>query len=409
MHISVPFFPPFASSNVVRHSISIARSKTFNRRNIESPWYPAFMYTLMRLLEFEILDNRAGGVLEHVLYAQPHCDISVTRDIWEQHSLAQRALSTEFDDVTSQADEAHESDDDVGDGDQSSDYVYSGNEGSDVDEAAAEGVTLRPLPASRPVVDLTAQEDESWTAYILERERKEQAEVDADNMDFDRSFSSDSSGKTDADKGGVHTIPDISVAHTIAKGLRPDGLPRIIHQCIIIIEEDKPAPSRNDTPANVRQAVDGHFAVAYQQLALYIAVYFEKDPAAKAILAIASTGPYWRWIKVHRNQVPSLAFMKKYAHRMLDVEGVIDPDDFTDSNLFSSFIALWEPRESYELGTPPSDTALENLRANEIVPLVQACRGSRSRKIKPFDDGLETIDGAEEDGEAGMEMEMDVY
>lgn len=227
-------------------------------------------------------------------------------------------------------------------------------------------------------------------------------------MDFDRSFPSDSSGQTEPDEGGIHTIPDISVARTIAKGLRRDGHSRIIHQCIILIQDDKPAPPRTASPVKVSRAMYRHFSVAYQQLALYVAVYFEKEPAAKSVLAIASTGPYWRWMKVQPDQVPSLAFMNKYGHRMLDKQ-VVDPDDIADLILLSNFIKLFKTTESYELGKAPSDTALNKLRADEIVPLLRACSGfkpSRSQPLPP-DNIPQPIHSAEEDRDEGMDLDYD--
>lgn len=72
----------------------------------------------------------------------------------------------------SEPDDAHESDDDS-DGDHSGDYISFDDMNRKVDEGAAA---------------------EFWGIYALDRERKGQAKTDADSMDFDRSFSSDSSG-----------------------------------------------------------------------------------------------------------------------------------------------------------------------------------------------------------------------
>ncbi|KDQ24994.1 hypothetical protein PLEOSDRAFT_160972 [Pleurotus ostreatus PC15] len=113
-------------------------------------------------------------------------------------------------------------------------------------------------------------------------------------------------------------------------------------------------------------------------------------------------------MKVQPDQVPSLAFMNKVAHRRLDKQ-VVDPDDIADSILLSSFITLFKATKSYELGKAPSDTALNKLRADEIVPLLWACSGfkpSRSQPLPP-DNIPQPIHSAEEDTDEGMDVDYD--
>ncbi|KAL0945624.1 hypothetical protein HGRIS_014778 [Hohenbuehelia grisea] len=195
-------------------------------------------------------------------------------------------------------------------------------------------------------------------------------------MDADRSFDSQSSGRTEPDKDGIHIIPDFSVAHTVSKGLRRNGDLLVFHECITIILECKPAPSRSEYNRDnrnheLRQSLDE----AHKQLLLYLAVYFTKEPAAKSVIAVASSGSYWHWMKVEKHEVPSLYFMKRYGSARLSDLANVPVDDHEDYIRYFGLMDRWASLGSvYNLGKPESDQALMRMRAGDLISVLQECR-----------------------------------
>ncbi|KAL0957331.1 hypothetical protein HGRIS_001139 [Hohenbuehelia grisea] len=355
----------------MRHAKELARSMKFNRRNIESRWYSIFNHALMRLVEFDIFDDCMGR--EHALSIHPHCDVSVARDIWRQHYLAKLAMSSFFDAVDNDQSVKPKEDDD----DPSSDYEPSMDvDPEEINLLPSGNWTLRPLAAPEPPIEDNAElEDTSWAAFVAQCERVQRNEQEAANMDHDRSFESQSSGKTESDKDGVHTIPDFFAAHTVSKGLRRNGDPLVFHECIALILECKAAPSRSKANGpGYEHELRLHLEDAHEQLILYLAVHFTKEPAAKSVIAMASSGPYWHWMKVERGEVPSLQFVRKYQdlHRpdLLHVPA----EERNDCGLSLALMERWDNvGKAYNMGKPQSDEALMRMR-EDLISVVQECR-----------------------------------
>ncbi|KAL1733134.1 hypothetical protein EV714DRAFT_246964 [Schizophyllum commune] len=196
---------------------------------------------------------------------------------------------------------------------------------------------------------------------------------------------SDTSRKTDKDKKGFHRKPDFCITHTISANMRStpangeDAELHAVryeihcgrqtqHRCIILIEEDKRAPSRKLTGRQRAIEVKGELSSATFQLITYMSAYFYAVPHSPGVIGRVTSGIYWKWLLVKPKDVPKYDPIAREPRR--------DPPNET---LHDLLIKQYSNAPTYYLGSNISDTALNDMRTR-LYTLARDCTNAHENK-----------------------------
>ena len=193
---------------------------------------------------------------------------------------------------------------------------------------------------------------------------------------------SDTSRKTLKDKKAISRYPDFAIAHTISAKLSaaPVGGEdaalhavkleihcgrKTLHRCLLLIEEDKRAPSRRTTGrARVRET-NTQLAQAAVQLVEYVSAYFHAVPHSPGVIGRVTSGIYWKWLFITRQEVPQYDTANKQTKTDKVNQGLMD-------TLVTQYI---EETPTYNLGDKESDLAL-NVMRKRLTELARDCKKS---------------------------------
>ncbi|KAI4518603.1 hypothetical protein GGG16DRAFT_115168 [Schizophyllum commune] len=189
------------------------------------------------------------------------------------------------------------------------------------------------------------------------------------------SFAKSESGITEPDKDALERTPDFVILHTLTRRMKfPDTSDDIRaerymrccgrgthHACIILIEEDKAGPSRRVFGTYVYGQAARELKHAQDNLAEYLAAYFIADVDTDEVLIRSTSGQFWRWAVIHRDEVAQWDHAKRNAKS--------DPVNAEKLRLFTERM---ENLPIYRLGTLPSDKELNRLK-RRLHRSVRAC------------------------------------
>ncbi|KAL1660787.1 hypothetical protein GGF50DRAFT_62462 [Schizophyllum commune] len=191
---------------------------------------------------------------------------------------------------------------------------------------------------------------------------------------------SDTSRKTLKDKKAISRYPDFAIAHTISAKISaaPVGGEdaalhavkleihcgrKTLHRCLLLIEEDKRAPSRRTTGrARVRE-IDTQLAQAAVQLVEYVSAYFHAVPHSPGVIGRVTSGIYWKWLFITRREVPQYDPANKQTKA-----------DKVNQDLLDKLVAKYiEDTPTNNLGDKGSDLALDAMR-KRFYELARDCK-----------------------------------
>ncbi|KAF8804369.1 hypothetical protein BYT27DRAFT_7143561 [Phlegmacium glaucopus] len=127
----------------------------------------------------------------------------------------------------------------------------------------------------------------------------------------------------------------------------------------LIIGELKAGESRSLIGNEFELASISSAQIALRDLAQYCSAYFARYPEEKSVIAVGSSGGFWTWCNILREQAPKWDMKESCA--------------IMDTPTKNAWLSLFE--DYYYLGTKKSDAALEKIRAlciikiNETPPL----------------------------------------
>ncbi|TRM67566.1 hypothetical protein BD626DRAFT_533974 [Schizophyllum amplum] len=193
-----------------------------------------------------------------------------------------------------------------------------------------------------------------------------------------------SSDETTKDKA-LSRIPDFVVAHMLGVDMKRTPstnqdeeqyqlkldlcASRLIrHRCLVLIEEDKRAPSRREGGRLRPEHADARLGEARQQLFQYVSAYFYVVPTSPGVVARATAGPYWQWMFLEREDVPE--FDPDTQDTKIDRESRRKLYTLLDGFLKAPIFIL---------GMPESDAALNEMRA-KLHELVKNCNTAHTKK-----------------------------
>ena len=195
-------------------------------------------------------------------------------------------------------------------------------------------------------------------------------EYPLDACEADESFAST---HTVSDDKASALFPDMVVSHihTVAKeepaseadkrAWRLRQCRKARHNCHIIIEEIKPAPSRRAEGEVFQNLLKERLSMAQDQVFDYARSYFERDRLAGTVITMAAAGPYWQWIKATRKQCYPPPPKEGQTAR-------------TTAQLSRNFLRRFAAAPVFCLGTPESDAELTRMRDTTLIPLVERHR-----------------------------------
>ncbi|KAF9063182.1 hypothetical protein BDP27DRAFT_1368243 [Rhodocollybia butyracea] len=244
----------YQTSQAVRDLKSRAHSTTYNRRNIEHDWYPAWNQVFMDM----------KSLLPHVyVYPQHLLWIRPSEALAPALREAMQARLDEGEDLT-----------------------------EDIDEA-----------------------DKALLQFLDEVDDEDLAQLSwTDPVDGDTSFGSTitipgSEKDLKPDFSFMHLrVTSLSAVHmTSAYGRKRAGR-KVIHECYFALCELKAAPSRRLRLATAQAAARAQlFESARNQLAKYANLYFlaEGGLARQKVLLWACIGAFWSWASISREALPA--------------------------------------------------------------------------------------------------------
>ena len=129
---------------------------------------------------------------------------------------------------------------------------------------------------------------------------------------------------------------------------------KVTHQCCALLGELKKAPRRTFRgPARLHDTYS-LMTQAQTEVLTYCAAYFEGNAQAEPVIALAATGPYWKWAVIS----------------FTDVEGLHDWADHTENDERAKELRKkFQPRP-FVLGTRKSDRELTKISQQHIYPLL---------------------------------------
>ena len=157
---------------------------------------------------------------------------------------------------------------------------------------------------------------------------------------------------------------------------------KTIHTCKVLVGELKPLPSRmNAFQSNIdidvdEDVLDGHrshwankwytvFKDSIQQLMDDCAVHFIADSAPTTVIGVVSSGPFWHWAEISKDDIPSYDFLNMQP----------------DMNLYDKFFELFPhtPDDCLVLGSETSDEEINKMRK-----VMYKMIGSEHPELPPF-------------------------
>ncbi|KAL1669790.1 hypothetical protein GGF50DRAFT_85114 [Schizophyllum commune] len=358
---------PYRSSDAVKRARMEALSYRSNSRNLESPWYG---------LNNQLLTELSNGVL----VTTPQFCLHEKRDIAivEPNADAQRADAYDNDEEAPSDEEGgfYGPEDEVGD-------ERSGAQGGDEEDGAHE-------------VDVGDEGDPHEELGSDDEEDAHSARVSVPD-----SMMSDSS------KNAVAGFPDFVWTHSIIIDLpnQPDRIPALqegnkltaserrrraaqpsdespedrrarryaqsfylyegkylVHQAVVLIEEDKHHPDRRRHWTPEPNFADDNIRLQLQaaevDICMYLFLYFFLvNPRAKVVVVRSTAGVFWRWTYFHRDQIP--------LHVVKDTRGagsLTVREAGEDERKLRRYREIWRGQQVYVVGTQESDTGLTQMR-----------------------------------------------
>lgn len=163
---------------------------------------------------------------------------------------------------------------------------------------------------------------------------------------------------------------------------------KVVHRCAVLIGEFKSLPSRSKIEfleaesTNMLVDIDVHgpnsgpnedwdhpseigITHAIHSVMYYVAVYFLVHPLCSETIALASSGPFYRWTCIHRNDAVEYEWLFRSP-----------VDNLENHQRISAFHDSFEDGETaYLLGTSASDEQI-NLMTHEMARIASQCEGT---------------------------------
>ncbi|KAI5893306.1 uncharacterized protein SCHCODRAFT_02498270, partial [Schizophyllum commune H4-8] len=202
-------------------------------------------------------------------------------------------------------------------------------------------------------------EDDVAAAVIASRATKQSRPVHS-------ASSHSESGVTEPDKNALERRPDFVIMHTLSrrmkrphKGARGLHVERYLrncgrvthHRCILLLEEDKPNPSRRAFGANVYALAKRQLKHAESEIVEYLSAYFIDDLETQVVIVRSTSGQFWRWAVLTRDEIPEWDHARRNVRK-----------DAINLEKLNSYIEKMENIPVYRLGTRPSDEELSRLQ-----------------------------------------------
>lgn len=172
-------------------------------------------------------------------------------------------------------------------------------------------------------------------------------------------------------KDGIERVPDFVLGHVAILDVGPTAaLPseiehaarrggiKIYHHCCALIAELKPLQrGQNESIGDAEShVISVGMQVAQYELMLYCATLFERRQAVSSVLALAGTGPYWRWAEIRKTHVPEYDWITLFP-----LPGQDEKIEVFKSRFGDSWLAL---------GTHESDVEITKIIQTHLHPMV---------------------------------------
>ncbi|RDB23002.1 hypothetical protein Hypma_009743 [Hypsizygus marmoreus] len=282
----------YHSSDAVRNALSRAYSTMLNPRSLEKVWHPAYGHS------FHDLVRHHGELV--VSYQWP---LYIPGPHLQNIRLDAQLKKAESDQEKIERTIAALDQRDIG-----SDKIRKSQRLLEGEQSKLEEMKNATLDFLSSVVDQITKNNKA-------RAKLDDREADGVSVHTMRSVH---------DKQALDYFPDYAVCHLLTAELAspmPDthnerhalsrGGYKTYHECIFMLSELKPPPRRHLSQSKYDEGVIMIIRSAAQQLAEYCAAYFEVNPNAGSVIAIAAAGHHWSWVKVEKKQFPQWDWVRK--------------------------------------------------------------------------------------------------
>ncbi|KAG7098198.1 hypothetical protein E1B28_000166 [Marasmius oreades] len=150
--------------------------------------------------------------------------------------------------------------------------------------------------------------------------------------------------------------------HQYANAYKRHGGRLVTHCCVPFIEEDKKAPNRKLTEEMLPDGIQRYLQMADTELLEYLSIHFHKHRKETHVITRATSGPFWKWTAVDREEVPDYN---------LKTRKVVNKEE--DEVKARDWFLKCGDLPVYETGTKLSDTALTSMR-EAVYDVIRECR-----------------------------------
>ena len=157
---------------------------------------------------------------------------------------------------------------------------------------------------------------------------------------------------------------------------------RPIHRCFPVILEAKKAPSRRAHGNGLEEQRRLRLEEAHKQVLAYAATYFALHDDASSVIAVCASGPWWQWLELKRNDVPSVDVFALDAYDEEETEDIREQYEIVLHKKF-------QKRKLLYLGEGSSDEEWTRLRRFALIPILQRHRpaAASGAQAMPVNDG----------------------
>ncbi|KAI0770572.1 hypothetical protein C8Q74DRAFT_912783 [Fomes fomentarius] len=166
------------------------------------------------------------------------------------------------------------------------------------------------------------------------------------------------------DNQGRDGYPDLMLCHTHTVAIpEPDDRKKlfgwnrrmqrkVVHHCFPLILEVKACIDRTMQDEKWQTRASDALAMAEEELYEYLQTCFMRDLCARSVIAMSAAGPYWRWIRVKREQI--------------DLETLM-----IDTEKLQAMLRRFRAATIFSLGTKESDGEFTRLRDKGLIPIIE--------------------------------------
>ncbi|KAL0958618.1 hypothetical protein HGRIS_013956 [Hohenbuehelia grisea] len=154
----------------------------------------------------------------------------------------------------------------------------------------------------------------------------------------------------------------------------------------------------------LQTAIEDRLGEAQHQLTYTLALYFAKYHQTSAVIAMACAGGHWRWMRVQKEDVPSLWYLHEVDAKTAPADPIVGILYSDDWNLNDKLRKRWLKRPVHALGEPKSDVALTRMRNEDLLPIIESC--THFKATRPL---IPKLDPGHRDGKIPAHPQMEEY